>query len=339
MTELIEGIEIEDVPEVPLGDIFEEPQAETPAAPLPYHSPFGIMEHTWTGTDGTVWELSDPSTGVFIVQESLEGMHDPTTDEVNRESPSVPGSSFQGYRIKARDVVWAVYVYSDESSEHFYDLDRRFADSMKIGKYGTWRVTRPDGQFRELTMRKVPTSFSYERDPGRFGWVKYAFRFIADENPFWTYPLEVPGSQSTFEDVQGDDFFGADAGKGPNFYISPSRAVTNREIFNDGDEDVPEVITITGPMDFVDFSIDVGNGPRQYHLDCDLDPGEWIEINTQPNKFSIKDHSGANRMKSIDNWTFDPFPSKETTKLSVMPQGLGGGSVVFDVSPLYHRAW
>lgn len=337
---MIEGVEIDDIVDPPMGDIFEPDQAGEVAPPPPFHSPFGIMQHTWTGTDGSVWELSHYQTGVFIVQEALEGLHMPLVDEVNRISPSAHGSTFQGYRVQARDVVWAIYIYTDDSSEAFYDLDRRFFDSMKLGRYGTWRVTRPDGSFRELSMRPVPISFSHERDPGRFGWVKYPVRFLADMNPFWTYPYEVAGSRSTFEDEPGDDFFGGEEGSGPPLYLSPARVEVSREIYNDGDEDVPEIITVNGPMDFVDFDIDTGVGPaREYHLDCNLDYGEWIKIDTRPHTFSVTDHTGANRMKSLNSWIFDPFPTKETTKVNVYPQGLGGGSVVVDADPLYHRAW
>lgn len=336
MTEpLLPPVSIDTLPAYAPIDIFETPESEVPADPPPYHSPFGIMQHRWIGTDGSEWNLSDPDRGVFIVQEALEGMHLPMTDEVNRESPSVAGSNFQGYRVKARDVIWAVYIYTDMSSEAFYDLDRRFWDSMKIGEYGTWRVTRPDGSFRELSMRQVPVSFSFGRDPGRFGWVKYPVRFIADENPFWTHPLEVAGSKVTFADGPGLNFFGGDVGKGPTFYITPTSTETAKEIHNDGDEDVPPVITVTGPMDFVDFSI----GDRHYHLECDLESGQWLKIDTTPHRFSVTDYTGANRMKSLDDWRFIPLPSKKTTNISVLPQGLGGGSVVFDVAPLYHRAW
>lgn len=338
MSEMAEFNGVSDVTEIvdpPLAGIFHTMPADMVPPPLPYHSDFGIMLHRWTGTDGSVWNLSNPDEGVFIVQEDLEGMHTPVTDDINRESPSIAGSSFQGYRVKARDVVWGVYLFTDENSEAFYDLDRRFWDSMKIGQYGTWRVTRPDGAFRELSMRPVAQSYSFERDPGRFGWVKYAVRFLADVNPFWTIPYEVPGSRLTVSSDVGDNFFGGDTGVGAPFIISPSRAETSRSIYNDGDEDVWPIITIQGPMDFVDIVI----GKRKYHIDCDVQGDEWFKIDTTPYNFRIYDSTGANRISSLDNWVFEPFPSKKTTKIEVLPQGIGGGSVVFDVPPLYHRAW
>lgn len=326
-------VDVDALADVPAEDIFAPD--ELPAVPPPYTSPFGILKHTWTGTDGSVWHLDDPNTGAFIVQEDLEGMHLPLTDDINRESPSLAGATFHGYRVKPRDVVWSIYLYSDESSEAFYDMDRRFWDSMKIGQYGTWRVTRPDGAFRELTMRQVPTAYSFPRDPGRFGWAKYPVRFIADTDPFWRTPLLVPGSRATATSDVGDDFFGADAGVGTPFYISPSAAETVQEIYNDGDEDVWAKYTVTGPMDFVDFTVK----GRDYHLECDLLVGETLTIDTRPESFKILDGEGENRIHSIDDWRFDSYKSKETTKITVYPQGLGGGSFMIDASPLYHRAW
>lgn len=335
MTTLPEGTDLADIPVASAGDIFVPAEADAVEPPQPYRSPFGIMQHTWTGTDGSVWDLSRPESGVFIVQEALEGMGNPLTDEVSRESPSLAGARFNGYRVKPRDVIWSIYIYTDDSSEAFYDLDGRFWDSVKIGQYGTWRVTLPDGSFRELSMRIVPQSNSHERDPGRFGWVKYAIRFVADRNPFWTYPLELPGSRATFTSEQGENFFGGAAGVAPSFYISPSRVEINRTIYNDGDEDVWGIYHIEGPMDFIDMRV----GNRSYHVECDLMVGQWIEINTRPDTFGITDNTGADRMDVIDNWTFDPYPTKASVDVEIFPQGLGGGWVAVDVSPLYHRAW
>lgn len=296
---------------------------------------FRTQEHTWLGTDGTEWPLTRPETGVFIVQEGVEGLHLPLTDEIVRESPSLAGGSFHGYRVKPRQVVWPLYIYTDESSEAFYDLDRRIFKSMRIGKYGTWRVTLPDGSFRELKMRLQPVSTSFDRDPGRFGWQKYILQFVADEEPFWTTEGPTAGAETTFVDEGGLPFFGPAGNNGPPLNISPASAETRREIFNDGDEPVYPRVEVRGPMDSVDFTI----GDRSYTLQCDLENDGWIMVDTDPRTFSIRDHTGANRIHSISDWIFEPMPEQESTEVSVAPQGFGGGAVVVHAPPLYHRAW
>lgn len=305
-----------------------------PDAALPDRS-FQIQRHTWFGTDGREWDLTNPESGVFLVQELVEGMHLPPMDEVLRESPSLAGGSFHGYRIKPRPIVWAIYIYTDDSSEVFVELDRMFWHSFAPGKYGTWRVTQPNGEYREIRARLSPKStHSYERDPSRFGWQKYVVELIADDQPCWTRPNPIAGARTTFAPVEGPGFFG-DGDGGPPFHIAASRAETSKEILNDGDEEVHPVVTINGPMDKVDLQI----GDLEYHIACDLEAGEWFRIDTRPRHFSITDDQGRDRLRDVSSWIFKPLPPHETTQVVCIPSGFGLGSVIIDAAPLYHKAW
>lgn len=326
-----------EVPSTPPEDVPTRPDTAIPAPPNAREPDRSFREqtHTWYGTDGSVWPLTSPETGIFLVQESIEGLHMPLTDDVVRESPSIAGGSFHGYRVKPRNVVWALYIYSDESSEAFYDLDRRFFKSVRMGKYGTWRVALPDGSYRELSMRHVPSSVSYDRDPGRFGWFKYPIQFIADEDPFWRAPGPSAGTTVGFTDGGSEKFLGEDGESGPPLNISPSSAQTTRSIFNDGDEPAYARVIVDGPMDYIDFSI----GDRSYSLQCDIDAGEQIVVDTDPRTFSVKDSKGANRIRSLSSWIFEPLPEQEETDITMTLHTLGGGSAIVEAPPLYHRAW
>lgn len=332
--DMITGVET--LPAYAPDDIWDE---ETAPTPPPFANPFQEQKHTWVGTDGSEWDFSDPATGVFLVQEGLEGMHLPVTDDVIRETPNNAGASFHGYRVKARDVVWVLYIYTDDSSDAFYDLDSRVFKSMRLGKYGTWRVTLPDSTFRELRMRQVSTPVAFDRDPGKFGWFKYPMRFIADDQPLWSYPNEVAGSRVTFEDKPGKNFLGGGepgtSTKGPPMHLTPTRSEASREFHNPGDEDVWPQVDINGPMDSLTFTI----GSRTYGMTPQLEAGEWVKINTDPRYFSVLDNDGNDRIKDLNSWIFEPLPWGETTTLSTSIQGLGGGSVIFHVDPLFHRAW
>ena len=319
------------IPDVPPEGIFPE---EPPVAPPPYVSPFRDIVHTWKGTDGSVWDFTNPETGAFIVQEGVEGLHYPGVDYLSRETPNAPGASYHGYRVKPRIVTWSLYIYSDESSEHYYDLDARIWRSMQIGKEGVWRVTRPDGQFRELTMRVKPVMEVFDRDPGKFGWHRYACQFEADINPFWTIPTELPGSRVAFEDMDGKDFFGDGEGA-PPYYISPDRIETTREFTNYGDEPVWPKVVITGPFDGVELTL----GERVYTITGRLAVGETFTIETNPRRFAVTDHQGKPALGRISDWNFVPFPAGETIPISVVPQGTGGGTVIIIADPLFHRAW
>ena len=321
----------------PIGDLVGVPQYVSDEAPplVPYESPFQESEHTWFGTDGSVWDLTTPETGLFLVQEGIEGLHHPPMDLIRRESPAFPGSSFHGYRVRERPVVWPLYIYSDESSMHWVERDRAIWNALKPGREGTWRVTLPNGDYRQLRMRISPSPQPFDRDPIRFGWHKYAVETVADINPFWTTPTEVAGTRVAWRDGEGEDFFNGDA-KAPPFQISESASESVRDYTNPGDEDVWPTITITGPMNKVDFVI----GKQSFTVNCNLnDQTEKFIIDTNPQTFSITDHRGRNRLKDVTTWSFLPLPAGKKQKISVTPDGDGGGTVILDVSPLYYRAW
>lgn len=307
-------------------------EAETPLLPPPEQA-FQTIEHTWIGTDGSEWDLSNPDSGVFLVQESIEGLHHPPMDLIRRQSPTLPGSSFHGYRVAERPVVWPLYIYSDESSMHWVERDRALWNALKPGREGTWRVTLPNGDYRQLRMRVEPSPQAFERDPVRFGWHKYAIQAVADINPFWTTPTEV-GTRVSWKAAEGDDFF--NDGQAPPFNVSESSIETVKSYFNPGDEDVWPIIRITGQMNKVDFVI----GGQSFTVNCNLaHEGETFTINTDPRFFEVTDNQGRNRVRDVTTWSFRPIPPGKTTKISAIPDSDGGGSVMLDVSPLYYRAW
>lgn len=303
---------------------------------------FNEMEHTWFGTDGSEWPLSHPPSGVFLTQQGIEGLHMPVFDMVRRESPMIHGSSYHGYRIQERRVVWPLYVYSDVGSDHFTELDRALWKSLKPGQEGTWRVTLPNGSFRELRMRiSAPSGVHiYERDPIKFGWQAYAVEAIADTNPFWTHPLERAGSRVAWavdSEDPDDNFFGGADGMGPPLIITESAVERIRDWHNPGDEDVWPTVTVTGPMQ----RVVVKQGDNlEYTIECNLnDRSEWLRITTDPRRYSVTDHEGRNRIRDVSTWAFKPLPADSTTRLEVTPFGDGGGTVIFDAPPLYYRAW
>lgn len=301
-------------------------------------TPFRHQRHEWIGTDGTVWDLTDPASGLFLVQEGVEGLHLPPMSPVHRESPNLAGASYNGYRIEARPVTWVIYIYSDDTSEDFYDLDARFWKSLKIGSTGIWRVTLPDGSSRQLTCRVIPKgTHSYDRDPGAFGWQKYVVTMVADENPFWTVPTEVPGARLTLRDESQRNFFGGGAagGSGPDFYISPHVSEMTSELENPGDEPLYPTYRLYGPLAEAVLVID----DRPYSIAANVGAQGWFEIATHPARFAIRDNTGANRITSVSDWDFSPIPPQTTVPFSAILNGDGGGRLVIDMPPLYHRAW
>lgn len=304
--------------------------------PIPVELPFQEAQHTWLGTDGVEWELSRPETGVFLVQEAIEGMHHPPMDFIQRQSPALPGSSFHGYRVTERPVVWALYIYSDDSSMHWVERDRALWKSLQPGREGVWTVTLPNGDSRQLRMRIKPTPQTFDRDPVRFGWKQYAVEAVADINPFWTSPTTIAGTKISWRGADDvEDFFNGDD-KAPPFRIAESALSTTKSHTNDGDEAVWPRIDIRGPMQDVAIAI----GDQEFTISCKLTSAQdTFTLITEPRFFSVTDNRKRNRIKDVTTWSFKPIPAGETVPISVIPNGDGGGTVELDVTPLYYRAW
>src|SRR4029453_10817318 len=86
-----------------------------PGAPVP--APYVVQtEVTWTGWDGSVWNLTDPDGGVVLLVEGVEGLHLPPFKQWTRQSPAVPGQVFTGAIAEPRKVVLPVLLFTDGSS-------------------------------------------------------------------------------------------------------------------------------------------------------------------------------------------------------------------------------
>lgn len=296
---------------------------------------WGRLRMTWTSAyanasgEHPVWEITNPSGGVFVRREGLRGLGMPKITHFRDQSPAVAGAIHRDLNFESRDVFWPLQIFHDGSSAEFIALDREFWASMNPALEGRWTVYMLDGTSRYLDLRiEDDGDWSPESDPTYFGWANYGIRLTAD-SPFWkTAPIT-----RSWRTVAPVDFYADSPGV---LGISGSRSIATAKITNPGDVPAYPVWTIHGPID----SAIVGVGDHLIEVSLELADGEYIVLDTNPNQQTATDHTGADRYEDLGeiDWRGWLEPGVETD-LSIALDGDTGGRVDLWLQPQYLRGW
>jgi hypothetical protein len=297
---------------------------------------------TWTGHDGSIWDLTDPDGGVVLLQDGVEGLHLPKFKEWTRQSPAVPGQVFTGAIAEPRTVVLPLAVYEDTSSQAWVEHDRAFWKSMHPRRQGILTVSPAGtGQSRSLRLRLQPEDHSYDMDPAYARWAEYSAVLVADQ-PFWEgLPVRAVWGHAIPQEFYEDE--------GPHLVnIMTGHTTSGATLANTGDEDAWPVWTIIGPSatshlgigtDLVEIPFEVAEGKA---LVLDTDP----RIRTALEYDYIPASAGAaaqmlNPMDRTADLTgavkFARIPGGSQAAVNVSLAGNGLIQVV--LTPLYWRAW
>ena len=282
---------------------------------------------TWTGWDGSVWDLTNPDGGVFLTGKGVEGLGMPTHQAWVGESPAVHGQYYRGHLVEPRPAFWPVYLYSDEGSAEWIKLDRAFWRSLQPGKHGRWTVETPAGGRRSLSCRFVDDGrHSYDHDPIARGWAAYGVSLIAD-SPFW---MGEP-VRRTWSQRDAPKFFGPE-GKGPPFYVTSGSQLSTAKITNEGDLEAWPVWTIQGPL----TSVTVGVDGATVQWNVTLAGTDILVIDTDPT-VQCAWLNGVDVTDQLGTADFAPIPSGDELRLSLTMAGTG--SVEASITPRYYKAW
>jgi hypothetical protein len=314
-----------------------------PAPPAP---PWRGVSLSWTGWDGSEWDLTRPASGLFL-RPGVRGLQLPSFERLSSSSPMVPGSRHRGTSTKDRDVFWPLYLYSDESSAAFMARDRAFWQSLDPDLEGTWTATVPDAGRRTLGLRLVGADDDLNHDPVQRGWAKYAINLLADQ-PYWL------GETVTKSWAQGDmrNFFITPEDRAAYgysaesiLYLSSGGALGSAKFTNDGDVPTYPVWTVIGSTTAVSFGVGGANIivpfaiPAGYAVQLDTDP-----VNGQVLWYGAWDAasrsilSPVDRTKELDPTSaFVAIPRGQDRPLTI--QMTGTGTVVAEVRNKYRRAW
>lgn len=247
--------------------------------PPPPVSPWRGVKLSWTGADGSQWDLTNPASGLFLMP-GVRGLGMPEFERQSSTSPAVAGSRHLGTTTKDRTAFWPLYLYHDKGSLEFMARDDAFWRSLDTDNEGTWTAVLPDGTKRFLRCRLVGVEDEWTHDPVQRGWVRYAINLLAD-SVYWS------GEAVTRSWAQQDlrNFYvtaedRATYGYSDDVieYLSPGGSLDSATFTNDGDVESFPVWTVVGPVTTVAFGV----GGKNVIVPFEVPDGYAVQIDTNP---------------------------------------------------------
>lgn len=300
---------------------------DLPYVPPPFDPDAGWdgLQMTWTGWDGSVWQLSNPSTGIEL-KAGVEGLEMPDITHFRDDSPATPGAYWRGYNIGPRKCFWPMRMFQDDSTAEFVALRKAFVRTLHPGKEGVWAV-RSGGFTRRLRLRyEEGWDGGLDRDPTFFGWVDHGPVFQADQ-PLW----EGDPIRTVFEQGAIKPFF--DPAGSPPFFISKTSSLSEAVLTNPGDEDAYPIWRLDGPFESASITV----AGQTIGVPFPTVAGRSLTIDTRPSVQSAYNTEGADRTASLSSYGFAPIPPGANVPVSLTV--VGTGTVVATITPLYYEAF
>jgi hypothetical protein len=308
-----------------------------PFVPTAPPRPWIGLGMTWTGWDGSLWNLTKASEGVVMLP-GLRGLTMPPVVHYTTAYPTVSGARWRGHAIDPREVFWPIQIFCDTTSQAWVDRDRAFWKTMRPDKTGMWTVTQPSGQKRYLMCRFDNDGESaFQHDPVLHGWSNYGITMKA-KSPFWLGDTIV----RSWADGAPVPFFPT-AGEG--FRISPGSDWSTATMTNPGDVPAWPVWELTGPL----TTASVGLDGYLISVPFDILAGQVLIINSDPTAqtATLYDYTGSGTSRVLSNPVdktmnlgsidFCPVPAQDSVPITLTV--VGSGKVTLRLTPLYLRAW
>lgn len=279
---------------------------------------------SWTGTDGSVWDLVTGA--VRLTPGGLTGLGMPLPSDQVQETALSDGQRFTGWRLPARPV-WLPLKWSYEAQGDVEGVQRAFWRSVAIGDTGTLTVTDGSGATRQLGLRfQSDGGYAMRLDP----YVRadaFGLTFVADR-PWWEGPTQ--GGAYSLGAASPETFFGDGAGGTP-FFIVPAQGAQESEFTNPGDTPAWLTWTLTGP--FTVFRAGVAG----HYLGGPIAVGaaSVLVIETDPlRQLAFLDGVKITRQLTEIDWA--PLPRGVNTGVDVSV--VGTGLISYTFRPRYARA-
>lgn len=294
--------------------------------PAPPESPWTGMPMTWTGWDGSVWNLCNGAEGI-VLQAGVRGLGQAPYTEWLDKSPAVPGAQYLGEIADEREVFWPIKVWSDASSREWVERDRAFWRTLRRGRTGVWTVQHPDGAKRSLTLRvRSDGDPSFDTIPSLRGWAKYGITLIADQ-PYWE------GEQVTKPFGDGTPprgFLPSATSRG--YAVGSGSTLATAKVTNPGDVETPVVWEAHGPF----TSVTVGVGDELVVAPIEALEGQTLVVDTDE-KVQAAFLDGVDVTERLTRADFGLLPPGTSVPLSLAMAGTGYITATY--TPLYERAW
>lgn len=302
----------------------------TPAPPPPLYRPWtGIDGMTWTGWDGSVWDLLSLTSGVVLLNDDVRGLGTPEFTHHTSQAHGVPGARWRGWDTEPRSVLWPVMIYHGGGSREWLRHHDQFMRTLRPDRTGTWEVRSVMGRRRLACRLDSDGSDAYPVDPALLGWHVYGLRLVA-HSPWWVGDAvsltwrAVSPTQRAFLPAAGQQ----------GFYLTNPFTAGSAEVTNPGDADAFPVWTLRGP---ISAGATVGTQGSHATVTFSLAMGEWLRIDTNPDRLTVEDATGSRFADLTGDVGFPPIPPGRDIPLTVNFQGAGSIEATF--SPAYYRAF
>jgi len=322
------------------------------APPDPPYRRLGVTA-SWTGWDGSVWDMS-PSAGVFLMP-GVRGLTMPPVDHYIDTPAGIDGGRWRGSRTNVREVYWPLAVWQDGSDLDWLAFDAAFWRTMDPTKPGTWTITGPDGQERTLKCRFINDGDkAWDTAPGMRSWTPYQITLQA-EQPYWC-GTEV--AQTFVTAVSDHDFF-PDSGTDLLYISSGAPDLASAAVTNPGDVAAWPVWWVSGRT-----TATVGVAGRSVDVPFEVDGDHVLVVDTTPTARTavmvdalttegaseaefvafvtaqLAAGTGTDRTADLGSATaFAELPAGEAVALAITSTGDDPGWVRVAFTPRYWRAW
>lgn len=275
----------------------------------------------WIDRNGKTWDLTAGTEGVLLDV----GQSDFTLSPIEHTYVR-GGTQWAGAQVRRAEPSLKLLVADEKTGTEYYRLaDEWWSEANSPFDTGVLRVTRPDGEIRELVCRLRDTPGTvYPYDPGSG----------IDENPgeawlltspdsYWSGPEQSVRFASNAVAGAGTPFYGP-SGKGWPLYISSASAAKDLFISNNGQGPVWLTWTLVGPMSTVRFGVEGG----LLAYSGSIPAGEQVIVSTKPgNRFAVEAGSGDNRYSKLSG-TYAPMPVGDRLPLTIIAEGMTTQSAV-----------
>jgi hypothetical protein len=324
-----------------LGILYAAPYAP----PAPAVSPWRGVALSWTGWDGSEWDLTRPASGLFL-RPGVRGLGLPTFERQSSSSPAVAGSRHRGTSTNDREAFWPLYLYSDQSSAEFMERDRAFWRSLDTDLEGTWTAHLPNAERRTLRLKLSGADDDWNHDPVQRGWAQYGINLLADK-PYWMgekiAKSWAQGDMRNFY-ITAEDRITYGYPDDAIYYLSPGGALGSASFTNDGDVSSFPVWTVIGHTTAVSFGV----GGADIIVPFEIPEGYAVQLDTDPVDGQVLwygewDTATKSILSPIDRTTelspassFVAIPRGQDRPLTI--QMTGTGTVIAEVQNRYRRA-
>lgn len=309
-----------------VGTATSPPVVEPPGEPLPVVPEPSVapLSWRWTTADGKAWELTSWGSPI-IKTKGATGAGQAPVEHWWQDSPMVPGSAWDGHRV-GRGSLFLPLLLRAGSSLEFLTLHREFMAALAPDVESVFRVTAPDGSWREARGRySTGADLTLDIDPVKMRSARYGITWELGV-PFW---LGEPVVAEFVYDA-GAAFF-----PGPPFTLAPGQVLGSAAITNPGDVEAFPVWRMNGP--FTGFTVGVGASVVSATLTKSA--GQWVEVDMDPRALTVLDEAGVDCWSSLTEATFEGIPTGDTSLTTQLDDAGAGSGVRLSFTPRYRSAW